>query len=79
MGKYNITTAVENCSGCLRCQLGCSETNTRMFKPTAAHIKVEMTDDDCVISFSDDCIACGACADNCFYGALTKTVKENGS
>ena len=52
-----------------------------MFKPAAAHIKVEMTDVDCAISFSDDCIECefGACADNCFYGALTKTVKENGS
>ncbi|MBW1846559.1 MAG: 4Fe-4S binding protein [Deltaproteobacteria bacterium] len=79
MGKYYITTVIENCSGCLRCQLGCSEANTRKFKPIAAHIHVEMNDGDCGISFTDDCIACGICADNCFYGALTKTVKEKSS
>jgi len=79
MGKYHITTATENCSGCLRCQLGCSNANTRKFKPAAAHIKVKITGVDCAISFTDDCVACGICADNCFYGALTKTVKENGS
>jgi Fe-S-cluster-containing dehydrogenase component len=79
MGKYQITTTVENCSGCLRCQLGCSFANTRTFKPFAANIHVELVQNDCTIVFADECIACGMCADNCFYGALTKTIKENDS
>jgi len=79
MGKYQITTAVENCSGCLRCQLGCSFANTRTFKPVAANIRVELTKGDCTIFFTDNCLSCGVCADNCFYDALTKTVKENNS
>ncbi len=77
MGTYHITIATEKCSGCLRCQLSCSEANTRTFKPFAANIRVEMMDELCVIRFTENCTACGICADNCFYGALTKTAEEN--
>lgn len=76
MGKYHIMTEPENCSGCLRCRLACSEANTRTFRPFGAYIRVEMSGTDCDITFAWDCTACGICADNCFYGALTKSDKE---
>jgi len=76
MGKYNIQTATEKCTGCMRCQLACSELYTKSFNPTAARIQVVMSGVDCSISFADDCKECGVCADNCFYGALQKTSVE---
>jgi len=78
MGKYKIEIAEENCTGCLRCQLGCSYLYTKSFNPSAARIQVTVSGVDCAISFADDCTECGICADQCFYGALRKTEKEDG-
>jgi len=76
MAKYRIDVATERCSGCLRCELGCSDAHTKVFNPSAARIQVTMTGSDCQVRFTEDCIACGICADQCFYGALSKTKQE---
>ncbi len=76
MAKYIINVAAENCSGCLRCELGCSFAYTRAFNPSAARIHVAMLGADCAISFTNECTECGICADQCFYAALSKTKKE---
>jgi ferredoxin len=35
-----------------------------------------MSSQDCRIDFTEDCIECGICADQCFYGALSKSKKD---
>jgi Fe-S-cluster-containing dehydrogenase component len=76
MAKYRIDVATERCCGCLRCALGCSDAHTQSFNPSAAMIQVVVTPSDCQICFAEDCLACGICADQCFYGALSKTKLE---
>lgn len=79
MTRYRIDVAPDRCSGCLRCELGCSDAHTKAFNPSAALIQVTMTGADCEIRFTEDCIACGICADQCLYGALSKTKQEEDS
>ena len=37
-----------------------------------ARIQVNVSETDMTVTFLDDCVECGICADNCFYGALVK-------
>jgi ferredoxin len=76
MPRYEILTNPENCTGCLRCQLGCSELYTKAFNPAAACIRIKVAAAECTIEFTEDCTQCGVCADNCFYDALEKKLKE---
>jgi Fe-S-cluster-containing hydrogenase component 2 len=76
MAKYKINVVPENCAGCLRCELACSDAHTRAFNPSASRISVVMSDENCRIDFTEDCVECGICADQCFYGALSKTKKD---
>jgi ferredoxin len=78
MSKYKIEVFEENCTGCLRCQLACSDVYTKRFNPSAARIAVIVVGPHCQIDFKEDCNDCGVCADDCFYGALEKTEKEDG-
>ena len=73
MAKYQIDVATERCTGCLRCELVCSDFHTKTFRPSAARIQVTMTGRDCQVRFTEDCVACGICADQCLFGALSKT------
>ncbi len=73
MSKYRIVTDDARCTGCLRCQLACSYAYTKSFNPSAARVCIELVGVDCAVRFTEDCVACGLCADNCFYGALEKT------
>jgi len=77
MAKYNIQVFEDDCAGCLRCQLACSEAYTKKFNPSKAHIRVVVSGADCSIRFTDECNFCGICADNCFYGALQKAETED--
>ena len=72
MKKYEIQVTADNCTGCLRCALACSDTYTRAFNVPAANIRVTLSETGCTITFTDACNACGICADNCFYDALHK-------
>jgi len=76
MTKYQLATFPEKCAGCLRCQLACSEVYTRAFNPSAARIRVEVSEADGTIAFSEDCNQCGICVDHCFYQALEKKTLE---
>jgi Fe-S-cluster-containing dehydrogenase component len=76
MTKYQLSIFPEKCAGCLRCQLACSEVYTRAFNPSAARIRVEVSEADYTIAFSEDCNRCGICADHCFYQALEKKPLE---
>lgn len=76
MAKYEINVASNECVGCLRCELACSDAHTKAFNLSAARIRVTMSDVRCTIDFSEECTACGICADHCFYGALSKTKKD---
>ncbi|MBW2061928.1 MAG: 4Fe-4S binding protein [Deltaproteobacteria bacterium] len=73
MGKYSIQAYTERCTGCLRCQLACSDANDKVFNPFKARIRVDVTGLDCSIFFTEDCNECGVCVDACFYDALQKT------
>nr|HID57619.1 hypothetical protein [Desulfobacterales bacterium] len=67
--------AEENCSGCLLCALACSFFNQpdRVFNLSKSQIKVERIggQNRFKISFKEDCIECGTCADYCHYGVLS--------
>jgi len=58
------------CTNCQCCEIICSFTNTGRFNPLKAHIAIDFENQD--LSFSDDCLDCGLCADNCPFGALKK-------
>jgi len=75
MAKFQIDAVPANCAGCLRCELACSDTYTKSFNPSAARIRVVMSGEDCRIDFTEECIECGICVDQCFYGALSKSEK----
>ena len=76
LSKFQIKAAAENCSGCLRCQLACSERYTGSFNPLLSRVRVTLLGEQCAIEFGEDCDGCGACADQCYYDALRKeTVK----
>jgi ferredoxin len=77
MPKYKIHVHTDNCTGCLRCQLGCSDLYAGAFNPASAHIQVTVSGSDCSIGFTEKCTQCGVCADNCFYDALEKKPEDN--
>ena len=72
MARYRIETAPDKCSGCLRCELACSDLRTKQFILSEARIRVVMSGSNCTVSFTEECTQCGICADQCWYGALTK-------
>jgi len=74
--KFDIQIVSERCTGCLMCQLGCSDHRNRIFNPSLARIEVALSALDCSIRFADECDRCGICVDYCFYGALQKTPFE---
>jgi ferredoxin len=78
METYHIEIDTGKCTACLRCQLACSDKYTESFNPSRARIEVLATGPDCSIRYTENCISCGTCADECFYGALVKTLKEAG-
>jgi carbon-monoxide dehydrogenase iron sulfur subunit len=78
MGKYTIETHPERCTGCLRCQLACSDANEKIFNPSIARISIEISGVDCKIHFTEACIGCGICADECFYNAVEKRERVGG-
>ena len=76
MPRHRIETIPDNCTGCLRCTLACSELYTGVFNPSVARIRIIIRDAHCDISFADTCTSCGICADSCLYGALLKKELE---
>ncbi len=76
MGTFDIEVATERCTGCIRCQLACSDLFTKAFNPSKARIQVIVSGADCSIHFTDECNECGLCVDHCFFDALQKTEKE---
>lgn len=76
MGKFEIAVFPELCTGCLRCQLGCSELYTGAFAPSQARIRIMLEGLHCEIQFAQECNQCGVCAENCLYGALHKVRVE---
>lgn len=76
MGKYEIKVHTERCTGCLRCQLACSDLYTKAFNPSKARIRVVTWGADCSIRFEEDCNDCGICVDHCFFEALEKKRME---
>ena len=76
MPRYRVDTSPDNCTGCLRCALACSDLHTGAFNPSAARIRVVIRGASCEISFTETCTSCGICADSCLYGALVKKAQE---
>jgi formate hydrogenlyase subunit 6/NADH:ubiquinone oxidoreductase subunit I len=76
MAKYRISVASEKCVGCLRCELACSDAHTKAFNLSAAKIRVSISNVRCTVDFTEDCVECGICADQCLYGALSKIKKD---
>ncbi len=72
MSRWEIQTNPDLCTGCMRCMLVCSWQYEKQFALAAARIQVSVADAEIIVSFLDDCVQCGLCADNCFYGALIK-------
>jgi ferredoxin len=66
-------TAVEQCAGCLLCSLACSYYNSadHTFNLSQSMIQVGREDDGGFhVTFSDECLECGLCVENCHYGVL---------
>lgn len=77
MGKYDIQVYTEKCTGCLRCQLACSDLTSKAFNPLLSRIQVFVSNSgECTIHFTDECNQCGICVDHCFYDAMQKNEKE---
>ncbi|UCD85205.1 MAG: 4Fe-4S binding protein [Deltaproteobacteria bacterium] len=72
MEKFTIRVNPGSCTGCLLCQLACSEHYTGSFNPSAARVQVDVSGIDCSIRFTEECNGCGVCVDYCFYEALRK-------
>jgi anaerobic carbon-monoxide dehydrogenase iron sulfur subunit len=72
VAKFLIEAVPERCTGCLRCQLSCSQQYTKAFNPSAARIRIVLKGAGCEVSFSAECTGCGICVENCFYDALLK-------
>ena len=69
-----ITADDEKCNGCLICQLRCSFRFEKAFNIAKSAIKIDRFakgGNDFFISFTDQCDACGICARNCPYDALS--------
>ena len=77
MGKYEIEVHTERCTGCLRCQLACSDLYTKAFNPSRARVRVVTRGADCSIRFEEDCNDCGICVDHCFFEALEQRRRES--
>lgn len=75
MSRWEIQAKPDLCTGCMRCMLACSRQYEKQFALSAARIRVFIIDDEITVSFREDCVQCGLCADNCFYGALVKKKK----
>lgn len=75
MAEFEIRTVPENCSGCLRCQLACSDLYAKRFTLSQSRIHVDLDRARCRIRFTPECKKCGICADHCLYGALIKKSK----
>ncbi len=76
MGMYEISITTERCTGCLRCQLACSDLYTKAFNPSQARIKVVTSGKNCSIRLEEDCNACGVCVDHCFFEAIEKSKRK---
>jgi carbon-monoxide dehydrogenase iron sulfur subunit len=76
MKEPKIDIDPERCAGCLRCQLACSFLYTGAFNPAAARISIVASDSGRSISFTDECTACAACADECLFNALVRRAKR---
>jgi Fe-S-cluster-containing dehydrogenase component len=76
VAKYEIQVFTERCSGCLRCQLACSDLFSRIFNPSLSRIRVDFSGADCSIHLKEDCDGCGVCVDHCFFGAVQKERRE---
>ncbi|RJR23796.1 MAG: hypothetical protein C4582_04860 [Desulfobacteraceae bacterium] len=76
MDEYIIQKNEKRCTGCLRCELACSEVYTKLFAPVKAKIQITTKGDGFQIEFNDECRECGICADHCFYDAIEKKAKE---
>jgi carbon-monoxide dehydrogenase iron sulfur subunit len=62
------------CIGCSTCSLTCSLQNRGEFRPSIAFVRVVRREFEGTfnISFSSACTGCGACAQNCPSGALSR-------
>ncbi len=78
VAKYRILTEEENCTGCLRCQLACSDLYTKRFNPSAARIRILFSGVECSIRFTEECVECGVCAEHCLHGALDRIPTGDG-
>ncbi len=69
----NIRVTQEKCVGCLRCQLLCSQEYSGEFNPLRSWIAIERRGSgyEFHIDFTEDCTACGICAENCVFEALS--------
>jgi carbon-monoxide dehydrogenase iron sulfur subunit len=76
MEKYRIVVDTGKCTGCLRCQLACSDAHIKIFNPSEAKIQVVFSHMGYTINFLTECDECGICVDHCFYGALKKSEKR---
>ncbi len=74
--KYHFTYDQTQCSGCLRCQLACSRAYVKRFQPSAARIQLDARGGEYQAVFTEACVKCGFCADNCLFGALKKFPEE---
>jgi formate hydrogenlyase subunit 6/NADH:ubiquinone oxidoreductase subunit I len=70
--KYRLAYDQKQCSGCLRCQLACSRTYVKQFQPSLSRIQIDAQGEKYRAVFTEDCVKCGFCADNCLFGALVK-------
>jgi Fe-S-cluster-containing dehydrogenase component len=76
VAKYEIQIFTQACTGCLSCQLACSDLFWKSFEPSRSRIQVTFSGADCSIHLGQDCNHCGVCVDHCFYDALQKTRSE---
>jgi len=74
--RFRIRCQPELCTGCLRCALTCSDLHAGAFCPERSFIRVEEQGGACSVRFDEACTGCGACADSCFYDALSKVPLE---
>jgi crotonobetainyl-CoA:carnitine CoA-transferase CaiB-like acyl-CoA transferase len=73
-GKKVVEIETAKCVGCYLCQMACSFTKHKEFNRDRSYVAVRRVgpwEDEWEVQFTDDCDACGYCANFCEYDALS--------
>lgn len=73
--RYQMSALPQRCTGCLLCQLACTQVKTATYGLSQALVAVTRIgfEERYDVRFGPDCDACGFCVNYCAYDAIGRT------